>query len=478
MLAERKPPFGMVIRAKRDGIRVSLRGDGSIDVAELARRHGGNGHPNAAAFSIPHEAPLPFHAIEHHEHPRHWTSCDETAIAILECDGNEQSAEFNVLGNTLLSQVEIHREYGGVFPALAKREHAKNLVPILEAALEEAELLHEDTQAIPEEMRDKIAAILSREPGLAEAFFEFVSECEPPAIDAIAVTASPGLEPALWVGINFARALALLWDKPLVAVNHMEGHIFASLLRCEEGNRNQVIGNSKSDTETYTLQPITFPLLALLISGGHTELVLMKKWLKYELIGKTRDDAVGEAFDKVARMLELPYPGSTRSRDSPSSSVTNTKGSPWQPRTPLGENCRVMIDSGTCDFSFAGLKTAVLYLLKDKSDLNDEEKKYLAHEFENAVADVLWKKTAQALEEANAETLVIGGGVSANTHIRRVFTENMKNEFPRAVLRIPVAALTTDNAIMIALAGYYRALRKEFVTSITANGNLSLAKKP
>ena len=187
---------------------------------------------------------------------------------------------------------------------------------------------------------------------------------------------------------------------------------------------------------------------------------------------------MGEAFDKVARMLELPYPGGEISRLA--ELVRNeyqveslaAKDSPW------GKLPRPMIDSGTCDFSFAGLKTAVLYLLKDKSDLNDEEKKYLAHEFENAVADVLWKKTAQALEEANAETLVIGGGVSANTHIRRVFTENMKNEFPRAALRIPVAALTTDNAIMIALAGYYRALRKEFVTSITANGNLSLAKKP
>ena len=186
------------------------------------------------------------------------TSCDETAIAILECDGNEQSAEFNVLGNTLLSQVEIHKEYGGVFPALAKREHAKNLVPILEAALEEAELLHEDTQAIPEEMRDKISAILSREPGLAEAFFEFVSECEPPAIDAIAVTAGPGLEPALWVGINFARALALLWDKPLVAVNHMEGTFSHRYCDAKKVIGIRFIGNSKSDTETYTLQPITF----------------------------------------------------------------------------------------------------------------------------------------------------------------------------------------------------------------------------
>ena len=168
------------------------------------------------------------------------TSCDETAIAILECTGDETHAEFKVLGNALLSQIEIHKQYGGVFPALAKREHAKNLVPILEAALEEAELLHEDTQAIADETRAKISEILAREPGLTETFFEFISECEPPAIDEIAVTAGPGLEPALWVGINFAKALALVWQKPLVAVNHMEGHILAALARQEaRSTKNQ-----------------------------------------------------------------------------------------------------------------------------------------------------------------------------------------------------------------------------------------------
>jgi N6-L-threonylcarbamoyladenine synthase len=223
------------------------------------------------------------------------TSCDETAIAILECVGGQNAAEFKVLGNTLLSQIDIHREYGGVFPALAKREHAKNLVPILEAALEEAELLREDTQAIPEDARTKIAVLLDREPGLAKAFFEFVSECEAPAIDAIVVTAGPGLEPALWVGLNFAKALALLWNKPLVAVNHMEGHVLAALAR--------------EENDMLVIRDVNLPVLALLISGGHTELALMKEWLEYELIGQTRDDAVGEAFDKVARMLELPYPG-------------------------------------------------------------------------------------------------------------------------------------------------------------------------
>src|SRR3989344_4918120 len=174
------------------------------------------------------------------------TSCDETAIAVVDASGDEKSAEFAVLGNTLLSQVDTHQQYGGVFPMLAKREHAKNLVPILEATLAEAELLREDTQAIPEETRAEIARLLAREPGLAEAFFEFVSECEVPAIDAIAVTAGPGLEPALWVGINFAKALTLLWDKPLVAVNHMEGHVLAALAASKKavGSR-QGAGNSE-----------------------------------------------------------------------------------------------------------------------------------------------------------------------------------------------------------------------------------------
>ena len=400
------------------------------------------------------------------------TSCDETAIAILECEGDEQNAQFEVLGNTLLSQVEINKEYGGVFPALAKREHAKNLVPILEAALEEAELLHEDTQAIPEETRAQIVKLLAREPGLAEAFFEFVSECEPPEIDVIAVTAGPGLEPALWVGINFARALALLWEKPLVAVNHMEGHILAALAQAEAQNSNLEIRN------------VELPVLALLVSGGHTELVLMKQWLEYELIGQTRDDAVGEAFDKVARMLELPYPGGpeisrlaeqVRAEQAEESATGLPDLGPGADSSGL-RLPRPMIDSGTCDFSFAGLKTAVLYLLKKIPHISEHEKKHIAHEFENAVADVLWKKTSQALTETGAQTLVIGGGVSANTHIRRVFTEKIASEFPARYLLLPTPSLTTDNAIMIALAGFYHAQRKEFVTDIIADGNLSLAQ--
>jgi N6-L-threonylcarbamoyladenine synthase len=385
------------------------------------------------------------------------TSCDETAIAVVEAEGDEKSANFRILGNTLLSQIEIHREYGGVFPALAKREHAKNLVPLLDAALEEAELLHEDTQAIPEDTREKIVKLLEREPGLEEQFFEFVSECEAPAIDAIAVTAGPGLEPALWVGINFAKALALLWDKPLIAVNHMEGHILSALAEQLTGDSLQVTG-------------IRMPVLALLISGGHTELVLMKEWLRYELIGQTRDDAVGEAFDKVARMLELPYPGGPEISRLAESARNENGERPFTLPRP-------MLHDATCDFSFAGLKTAVLYLLKNRDDLNETERKRLAQEFEDAVADVLWKKTARALDSTDAHTLVLGGGVSANTHIRRVFTEKMQEAYPHAALRIPSAALTTDNAIMIALAGYFRALKKDFTApdAVRANGNAHLA---
>lgn len=428
------------------------------------------------------------------------TSCDETAIAILECTGDEKNTTCTILGNTLLSQIEIHRKYGGVFPALAKREHAKNLVPILEAALEEAELLHEDVQVIPEEIRANISEMLAREPGLAEAFFEFVSECEPPELDVIAVTAGPGLAPALWVGINFAKALALIWNKPIVAINHMEGHLMAALasrhhiapapgehdarvalasrhhaaaLRGDHGAESSL---AQSRDKTLVIKDVEMPLLALLISGGHTELVLMRTWFEYELIGETRDDAVGEAFDKVARMLALPYPGGPEiSRLAElvrtSDILTSELGNP----TSKFKLPRPMLHDATCDFSFAGLKTAVLYLLKKNPEIREHEKQYLALEFENAVTEVLWKKTSRALEETQARTLVIGGGVSANTHIRRIFAKEIKREYPEVALCIPSAELATDNAVMIALAGFYRARRQEFVTDIVANGNLPLA---
>lgn len=382
------------------------------------------------------------------------TSCDETAVAVLEGTGDENGAHFKILGNALLSQIDIHKEYGGVFPALAKRAHAKNLTALLSSCLEEAELLRETTQALPEDTETKLRTIMEREPEMAVALIEFLKEAERPSIDAIAVTYGPGLEPALWVGINFVRALSYVWNIPIVPINHMEGHLLSAL--------TQVDGKSMATNGSNR------PILGLLISGGHTELVLMKDWLSYELIGQTRDDAVGEAYDKVARMMGLPYPG------GPEVSKLADKD-----REDAGTNPftlpRPMIDADNFDFSFSGLKTAVLYHIKEKGELTEIEKEHMSRAFEDAVVEVLWKKTAKALIETGAKTLTIGGGVSANARIRRDFAKNITEEFPDVTLVIPPKELSTDNAVMIGIAGYFRALRKEFNSDIRAEGTLSLA---
>lgn len=385
------------------------------------------------------------------------TSCDETAVSVLDIEGGESAAQFKVLGNALLSQIDIHKEYGGVFPALAKREHAKNLVPILESALGEAHLLMSQSTEPSPELRTNLEELLSREVGLSDNLFNFLQRYDVPKIDAIAVTHGPGLEPALWVGVNFAKALALAWQKPLIGVNHMEGHLLSAL------------AEGMDDLSSFEIRETAFPLLGLLISGGHTELVAASDWLSYELVGQTRDDAVGEAYDKVARMLGLEYPGGPL--------VSRLADQARDAGVPLlvSRLPRPMISDATCDFSFSGLKTAVLYLVKDR-DLSDEEKGQIAREFEDAVAEVLWKKTARAIDETDAQTLALGGGVSANANIRRVFTERIAAEYPHVALRIPKAAFTTDNAIMIGIAAFYRALRNEYADpeSLAANGNLSL----
>ncbi|KND50663.1 MAG: O-sialoglycoprotein endopeptidase [Parcubacteria bacterium C7867-001] len=383
------------------------------------------------------------------------TSCDETAVAVLEANGDEAGATFNVLGNALISQIDIHKEYGGVFPAIAKREHAKNLVPLLEAALEEAEMLREDTQVISPEKYERIVEILSREPDLTGAFFAFVNECEKPAIDAITVTHGPGLEPALWVGVNFARALSVLWDIPVVGVNHMEGHFLVALAEEKDGALSVSIPEKT---------------LGLLISGGHTELDLRMEDGSYKLLGQTRDDAVGEAFDKVARMMDLPYPGGPEVSKLAERHREDSSTNPFQLPRP-------MIHEDNCDFSFSGLKTSVLYKVKEIGELSELQKEQLSMAFEDAAADVLYAKTLRALEETGARALIIGGGVSANTHIRRVFTDKLRDERPDVSLFIPRASLTGDNAIMIGVAGYFRALKKQFadIATLRADGNLSLS---
>ncbi|HWU24442.1 MAG TPA: tRNA (adenosine(37)-N6)-threonylcarbamoyltransferase complex transferase subunit TsaD [Candidatus Paceibacterota bacterium] len=384
------------------------------------------------------------------------TSCDETAVSVLDGTAGEgTSAHFTLLGNALLSQIDIHKEYGGVYPMIAKREHAKNLVPLLGSALEQAGMYRKTAIELNSDLQNDITQILEREPGLTDAMLVFLSGVERPEIDAIAVTAGPGLEPALWVGVNFAKALARAWNLPIISVNHMEGHICAALAQLE-------------DPQHISIPNIELPLLSLLISGGHTELVLSKEWGSFELVGATRDDAVGEAFDKVARMLGLPYPGGPEV--SKLAERTREAGRDSGYSLP-----RPMINDAHCDFSFSGLKTAVLYQVKD-ANLTDEQKEDMAREFEDAVADVLYSKTKRALEETGAKTLALGGGVSANTHIQRSFRIRLAEDFPDVHLAIPVPALTTDNAIMIGLVGFYHAQKQDFADAdvLRADGNRKL----
>jgi len=309
------------------------------------------------------------------------SSCDETACAVIE---NGRA----LLSSIVASQMEIHARFGGVFPEVASRQHVLAIVPVIEQALAQAHL------------------------SLAE-------------VDAIAVTRGPGLAGSLVVGLNTAKGLALGTGLPLVGVNHLEGHIYSSWVY--------------NAGEAAPPEP-EFPLLALLVSGGHTELNLMTAHLTYQRLGSTLDDAAGEAFDKVARLLGLPYPG------GPSVQKAAEEGDPNRFHFP-----RAWME-GTWNFSFSGLKTAVLNQVKElqkrSGSLPVED---LAASFQAAVVDVLFKKTLDAAREYDVKEILIAGGVSANRALRKTFQS--QTEFK---VHIPPLDLCTDNAAMIASAGYYR----------------------
>lgn len=361
------------------------------------------------------------------------TSCDETAVSIVKrMRGN--NVRFEVLSHKVLSQIDLHAQYGGVFPALAKREHAKALTQLIAECLEEADLLVERTNTyhIPMTERNKLEILLEREPEMLSAMKVLFEGIQKPAIDAIAVTQGPGLEPALWVGINGALALHTVWGVPIYPINHMEGHIIASTLSYNEG--------------VYEIPDIAFPAVALLISGGHTELVRIPKLRSYQIIGKTRDDAVGEAFDKSARLLDIPYPGGPE--------ISRLAEAARKEGIIVDEDLRLprpMLHSGDLNFSCSGLKTAVLTRVNKRKPINDITKKMIAMEFENAITDVLVAKTKQAVYETRAETVIVGGGVSANTHIRRALKELANTEGFN--LFLPEKNLSSDNGLMIAAAG-------------------------
>jgi N6-L-threonylcarbamoyladenine synthase len=359
------------------------------------------------------------------------TSCDETALTILQVDEAGPQPAFLVLSHIVHSQADLHAQYGGVFPNLAKREHAKNIFPLLQHVLGQSGVLTANTPtSISSELFDHInTAYMDRQPELSEKLLAYLQSISKPDLDAIMVTTGPGLSPALWVGINVAKTLATVWEIPLVPVNHMEGHIVSVF----------------AEGDQFMLHPPQFPALALLISGGHTELVLMRKWKNYEKIGQTKDDAVGEAFDKTARLLGLKYPGGPKIEQLALSGKPN----------PEIIFPRPMINTPDYDFSFSGLKTAVRYYVQQQGDLSDQHRADIALEFEHAVTDVLLKKTTRALAEFGIKTLIISGGVSASEHIRNTFTKTLAKGFPDTTLLLPEMHVTGDNSLMIGIAGYY-----------------------
>jgi len=375
------------------------------------------------------------------------TSCDETAVSLIEATDDFPNAKYKILGNSLRSQIMLHREYGGVFPSLAKRDHAAIITTLLKMVITESNL---DLKPLKLSESEKLALkeLLNREDDLARELINYVESEGLPDVDIISVTTGPGLEPALWVGLSFAKALSLLTKTPVVPANHMEGHIFASIFNGER------------------LAEVDFPAMALLISGGHTELISMPAWHQYEKVGQTRDDAVGEAFDKVARLLGLPYPGGPEI--SRMAAFAREAKLPTYTKLP-----HPMLDATSLDFSFSGLKTAVRYAIQDK-ELSENETRALARDFEDVVTEVLLRKAEISVNKYGIKSLILGGGVSANQNIRDVFTDFFSREYPDLKLYFPDPLLSTDNSIMIAFVGHAHAkhaLNTTETTSLQAEGN-------
>ena len=310
------------------------------------------------------------------------SSCDETAAAVIE---NGRA----LLSSVVASQIDLHAKYGGVFPEVASRQHIRTIYGVIEQALQQAHM-------------------------------------RLPDVDAIAVTRGPGLAGSLVVGMNTAKGLALATNLPLIGVNHLEGHIYSAW----------VYG---ADAEEIPPEP-KFPLLALLVSGGHTELNLMTGHLQYQRLGSTQDDAAGEAFDKVARLLHLSYPG------GPSIQKAAEEGNPQAFHFPRARM------EGTWNFSFSGLKTAVLRAVRELEEKGEAVPVAdMAASFQASVVDVLVSKTLGAARAFGAKQILVAGGVSANQRLREAFIA--QTDYP---VHIPRLSLCTDNAAMIAAAGYYR----------------------
>ena len=380
------------------------------------------------------------------------TSCDETAIALLEASGGMSAPKFKILKEAIASQIEIHRPFGGVVPNLAKREHLKNL-PILYGQIfgnsKSQNTNHRRTGNPKFKIQD---------------------------VDMIAVTVGPGLEPALWAGIVYAQELAAAHKKPLIGVNHLEGHLYSFLLP-QKGASSRSRNTNRKRSGSGNLNSV-FPAIQLLVSGGHTVLISMRDLTAWKRLGETRDDAVGEAFDKVARLLRLPYPG------GPEIQKLAAQGNPAAVPFP-----RPMLDQKNYDFSFSGLKTSVLYYLRDANLLmhpNDANGKLNSHvpvrqdfrmqadvaaSFTAAAIEVLVRKTMRAAREAGARSVMLSGGVAANRDLRKALASACRKQGSRFL--VSDMKYNTDNAVMIAAAGYIGFLRKKRY-KLEANGTLDV----
>lgn len=332
------------------------------------------------------------------------TSCDETAAAVVQFKDNRVS----LLSNIISSSLELQAKFGGIIPEQAAREQIKAMVPVVQEALDQAQIKIE-------------------------------------GIDAIAVTEGPGLIGSLLIGVETAKVLASVYNKPSIGVNHLTAHFYANW-----------IGEAEEPK---------FPILGLLVSGGHTDLIILRDHDKYEYIGGTRDDAAGECFDKSARLLGLPYPG------GPQISKLALKGDPKKYNLP-----RPMMDSRDFDMSFSGLKTAVLNLTlkiteNKKRELTEEEKVDLAASIQEAIVDLVVDKTIKAAKSNNIEQIMIAGGVAANPRLREVLTTRVSKEIPNSKLYIPPFNLCTDNGAVIATCAFFN---PKGVNPLTLQANPSL----
>jgi N6-L-threonylcarbamoyladenine synthase len=327
------------------------------------------------------------------------TSCDETAASVIA--GNESTVLLK--SNVVASSLALHAQTGGIIPEHAAREQLKYILPVIKESLETAKVTFEE-------------------------------------LDAIAVTYGPGLIGSLLVGVETAKTLAYVLNRPLIPVNHMIGHIYANFIT------------------TSSSPKITFPLLALVVSGGHTDLLLMEKHGSFKLLGGTRDDAAGEAFDKIGRLLSLPYPA------GPLIENLAKDGDPKRFRFP-----RPLISSDDFEFSFSGLKTAVLREVQKQSSLSPQTVKDLARATQDAIIDVLTKKTLKAAKQYNVQSILLSGGVAANQTLKETFA--VLSAQSSVTLFAPAKNLCTDNAAMIATAAYFNNTPQPFNT-ITANPEL------